>query len=145
MSSNIEDNNLPSWLKGDPTPAALAAEVDEDDEIEVNLITGSVRPEQFEIGNDKPLCDALYRVRQEVPWLKGENYDFRLNDIQEAIWLVTELSVVMQVGLNDLLGAIAGQYTVAQGDIPHSERLPRPKYSDLLDLELAQDGFDLEP
>jgi hypothetical protein len=95
----------------------------------------SGKPDEFQIANKKhTLGFFLGGLREELPWLKSESYDFDLDDIQEAIWLVTELGVVMQVSLGDLLGTIAAQYRVAQGDIPHSARLPRPKYGDLLDF-----------
>ena len=49
----------------------------EDDQNEVNPITGSVKPKEFEIDNDNPLWQVLCRLRQEIQWLTREGYEFQ--------------------------------------------------------------------
>jgi hypothetical protein len=100
---------------------------DEDDQNEVNPITGSVKPEEFEIDNENQLWCVLLRVREELQWLTREGYEFTESDMLEAIFLVTEVAAIMRVDLGDLLESVVCHFRCAIEDDIHDNNAKMPK------------------
>jgi hypothetical protein len=89
------------------------------DENDVNPITGSVKPKEFEVDNDNKLWSVLCGLREEIQWLTRKSYEFKREDMVEAIIIATEVAVVMRVSLAELLEHVIAQYRCAEEDDIH--------------------------
>lgn len=123
--SNIDDNNLPGWVRGDPTPSV---ETDDDDNNNVNPVTGRERPMDFQIHDGNSLHDVLSAIQYEVEWLESEGYTWLQDDLDWARYLLVSVALAMREPLARLLADVVSAYQVFEKvDFAHPRsRRPEP-------------------
>jgi hypothetical protein len=102
-------------------------ETDITDDYNMNPITGSERPVEFQIHNGNPLHEALYKIRREIQWLQSEGYKFCAEDCDEASWVMTEIAACMRIGLGELIERVISAYRCAVEDDCAHERSRIPE------------------